>query len=197
MTRSKASRRGNPDTRCRSTTSDCRLCPVCGPNTAAGKRQSRTEWPTTLLVVPTSPDFLPEREMVNIRSHQEQLDDCYEQWAAESEEPDLAAPRTTTQLIRQLEARARTRGWVLVGTIGGPITLTMVIAGLYLTRRSQMTACLRRRRAIPKRQDAVEPVQHGNPMEKASADPPLQPQERETSAEDGPVSRYPTSGFQR
>jgi hypothetical protein len=164
-----------------------------------GKRQfeSRTEWPSTLLVVHTSPAFLPQREVVSIRAHQEQLDDIYEQWAAGSEEPDLAAQRTTTQLIHQLEARARTRRWVLVGTIGGLITLVTVISGLYLTRSSQVSACLRRRRATPKRQDAAKPVERGTPMEEASADPQLQPQERETSAEDGPVSRYPTSVFQR
>jgi hypothetical protein len=164
-----------------------------------GKRQfeSRTEWPSTLLVVPTSPTFLPEREVANISANQEQLDDIYEQWAVESEEPDLAVPRTTTQLIHQLEARARTRRWVLVGTIGSLITLVKVISCLYLTRSSQGTACLRRRSAPPNRQDAVEPVERGTPMKEASADPPLQPQERETSAEDGAVSRNPTSVFQR
>jgi hypothetical protein len=36
-----------------------------------------------------------------------------------------------------------------------------------------MTAFLRRRRATPKRQDAVEPVERGTPMEEASEKPPL------------------------
>jgi hypothetical protein len=112
--------------------------------------------------------------VVNIRARREHLD-IYEQWAAESEKPNLATPKTTKQLIHQLDARARNRRWVLVGTIGGLITLTTVVAGLCLIRRSKMTAFLRRRGATPKRQDAVEPVERETPREEASVDPSLNP----------------------
>jgi hypothetical protein len=40
--------------------------------------ESRTEWVATLLVVPTSPDILPEREVVNICARLE-YQDTYEQ----------------------------------------------------------------------------------------------------------------------
>jgi hypothetical protein len=110
-----------------------------------------------LLVVPKSRDFLLEREVVNIRPNREHLD-IYDQWAVESEETDLTTWRTT-QLIHQLDARDRTRRGVLVGNTGGLITLTTVVADLCLTRRSQMTAFLRRRGATPKLQDAAEEVE--------------------------------------
>jgi hypothetical protein len=44
--------------------------------------ESRTEWVATSLVVPTAPDFLPEREVANVRAHQEHLENIYEQWEA-------------------------------------------------------------------------------------------------------------------
>jgi hypothetical protein len=159
--------------------------------------ESRTEWVATSLVVPTAPDFLPEREVANVRAHQEHLEDIYEQWDAESMDPDFAAPRTTTQLIRQLEASAHTRRWMLGGFIGGLITLVAVVASLCVTRKGQMIAFLRRRGVTPKIRSAVEPVERQTPTEGASADPPLHPQEREHSAEEGAMSRYPTSVFQR
>jgi hypothetical protein len=99
--------------------------------------ESRIEWVATSLVVPTAPDFLPERELAHVRAHQEHLEDIYNQWEAESMEPDFAAPRTTTQLIRQLESSAHTRRLVLGGFIGGLITLAVVIASLCVTRRGQ------------------------------------------------------------
>jgi hypothetical protein len=83
------------------------------------------------------------------------------------------------------------------GFIGGLITLAVVIASLCVTRRGQMIAHLRRRGAIPELRSAVEPVERQTPTEEASADPPLQPQERVISAEEGTVNRYPTSVFQR
>jgi hypothetical protein len=107
--------------------------------------ESRTECVATLLVIPTAPDFLPEREVDNLRAHQQHLEDMYEQWEAESMEPNFAAPRKTMQLICQLEASAHTRRWMLGGPIGGLITLVAVIASLCMARRDQMTALLRRR----------------------------------------------------
>jgi hypothetical protein len=135
--------------------------------------------------------------LANVRAHQEHLEDVYYQWEAESMEPDFAAPKTTTQLIRQLESSAHTWRWVLGGFIGGLITLAVVIASLCVTRRGQMIALLRRRGATPELRSAVEPVERETPTEEASADPQLHPQERVTSAEEGVVNRYPTSVFQR
>jgi hypothetical protein len=112
-------------------------------------------------------------------------------------EPNFAAPRKTTQLIRQLEASAHTRRWMMGGLIGGLITLAVVIASLCVNRRGQMIAFLRRRGATPEPQSDVEPVERQTPTEEASTDPPLQPQERVISAEEGAVSLYPTSVFQR
>jgi hypothetical protein len=159
--------------------------------------ESRTEWVATSLVVPTAPDFLPEREVVNVRAHQEHLEDIYEQWEAESMEPNFAALRMTTQLIRQLEASAHTWRWMLGGFIGGLITLVAVIASLCLARRGQMTAFLRRKGATPEPRSDVKPVERETPTEETSADPPLQPQERVISTEEGAVNHYPTSVFQR
>jgi hypothetical protein len=112
-------------------------------------------------------------------------------------EPDFAVPRTTTQLIRQLESSAHARRWMMGGFIGGLITLAVVIASLCVTRRGQMIAPLRRREVTPEPRSAVEPAERQTPTEKASADPPLQSQERVISAEEGAVNRYPTSVFQR
>jgi hypothetical protein len=139
--------------------------------------ESRTKWVATSLVVPTSPDFLPEREVVNICACQEHLEDIYEQWDAESMEPKFATPRTITQLILQLEASAHTRRWMLGGFIGGLISLVVLVAGLCLTRRGQMTAFLRHRGATPRLQGAVGPVERETFKEEASANPPLHPQE--------------------
>jgi hypothetical protein len=41
--------------------------------------ESRTEWVATSLVVPSAPDFLPERKLANVRAHQEHLEDVYKQ----------------------------------------------------------------------------------------------------------------------
>jgi hypothetical protein len=146
MPGSRTSRKGNQDTKCRSTTSDRRLDLYVDRIRLPCNRQFEfnTEWPATLLLVPSSPDFLPEREWstyVPTRS----TSTTFISNGPESEEPDFATSRTTTQLIHQLEARAQTRRWVLVGTIAGLITLSTVVAGLCLTRRSQMTAFLGRR----------------------------------------------------
>jgi hypothetical protein len=109
--------------------------------------------------------------------------------------PDFAAPRTTTQLIRQLESRAHARRWVMGGFIGGLITLAVVIASLCVTRRGQMIALLRSRGAAPKPQSADKPVERETPTEEARGDPQLQTQERVTSAEEGVVNCSPTSVF--